>query len=92
MASDLENMAKMLLNSPQGSQVLANMDKLRDYMNKPESKQLVSMLAGQGGDAIKKAAAAAADGNQDAAKRMLVSLLSTPEGAQMAKTLLDLIK
>jgi hypothetical protein len=92
MANDYETLAKNLLNTPQGATVLANFDKIREYVNKPESRQLISQLAGKGGDALKNAAAAASGGDQDTAKRLIASLLSTPEGAQLAKTVLDIMK
>lgn len=92
MANDYESLAKNLLNSPQGATVLANYDKIRAYVNKPESKQLLSLLAGKGGDALKHAASAAAGGDQDTAKKLMTTLLSTPEGTQLAKAILDLIK
>ena len=92
MSGEYENLAKTLLNSPQGAAVLANFDKIRSYVNKPESRHLISLLAGKGGDALKNAAAAAAEGDQDTAKRLLSSLLSTPEGTQHVKAGWDMLK
>lgn len=92
MPNDLEAIAKTLLNSPQGSEVLGNYDKIRDYMNKPEGKQILSMLSGKNGDAVKSAAAAAARGDQETAKRLLTSVLSTPDGAKLAKIILEMMK
>jgi len=92
MNNDYESLAKSLLGSPQGATVLSNIDRIRSYVNKPESKKLITLLAGKGGDALKNAAAAAVDGDQDTARRLLSSLLSTPEGAALAKAVLDMLK
>ena len=49
------------------------------------------MLASDGGDAIKNAAAAAASGDQDQARVLLSTLLSSPEGAQLAAKIIEVV-
>lgn len=92
MSNEMDAMVKALLGTPQGAAVLSNMDKIKEFLNKPEGRQIVQMLSGKGGEAVKQAAGVAADGNPDQAKRMLAGVLSTPEGAQLAKTIMDLLK
>ena len=50
-----------------------------------------TLLASEGGDAIKSAAAAAASGDQDQARVLLSSLLSSPEGAQLTAKIIEVI-
>jgi len=92
MSNDFEALAKALLQSPKGEAVLKNLDKIQDLANNPEGRRLLAILSGKGGDALKNAAAAAAKGDQDTAKTLLSNLLSTPEGAQLAKAVLDMLK
>ena len=54
-------------------------------------RQLIAMLASDGGDAIKNAAAAAASGDQDQARVLLSTLLSSPEGAQLAAKIIEVV-
>ncbi len=90
--NEYEVLAKALLNTPQGAKVLGNLDKISALLNKPEGRQLLAMLAGGSGDALKTAAEAASKGDGDTAKKLLSSLLSTPEGIDMAKHIIDLMK
>ncbi len=50
------------------------------------------MLAGDGGDALKSAAEAAAKGNSEAAKSLISGLLSTREGAELARQIIETFK
>lgn len=90
--NEYEALAKALLNTPQGAKVLGNLDKISGLLNKPEGRQLLTMLAGGGADALKNAAEAATKGDSDTAKKLLSSLLSTPEGIEMAKHIVELMK
>ncbi|MGI6576716.1 MAG: hypothetical protein ACOX1Q_01445 [Eubacteriales bacterium] len=92
MTNDYEALAKALLQSPQGVAVLKNLDKIQDLANNPESQRLLAGISGKSGDALKSAAAAATKGDQDMAKRLLSSLLSTPEGTQLAKAVLEMMQ
>lgn len=59
--------------------------------NSQEGKQLLNALAGRGGDALKKAAQNAAQGDKDAASSLIAGLLSTKEGADLAKKVMTLM-
>ncbi len=89
---DLENLARTLLKTSQGAKVIANLDKISARLNTPEGKKVVQSLAGDGGDALKKAAGAASAGNADTAKNLLSSLLASKEGSALAKDIMDLVK
>jgi len=89
MPNDYENLAKVLMASPQGAKIVKSLDKLNAVAN--SGRQLISMLASEGGDAIKSAAAAAASGDQDQARVLLSSLLSSLEGAQLTAKIIEVI-
>lgn len=91
MSNEYEALARALLQSPQGVTVLKNMDKIQGLADKPESRKLIKLLSGKGGDALKTAAAAAAEGDKDMAMRLISGLLSTPEGTQLAKAIIDMM-
>ena len=91
MQNDYENLAKVLMASPQGAKIVKSLDKLNSVVNTESGRQLIAMLASDGGDAIKNAAAAAASGDQDQALVLLSTLLSSPEGAQLAAKIIEVV-
>ncbi len=91
MSNEYENLAKVLMASPQGAKIVKSLDKLNAVVSTDNGKQLINMLAGEGGDAIKNAAAAAATGDPDAARVLLSNLLANPEGAQLAAKIIEVI-
>lgn len=91
MQNDYENLAKVLIASPQGAKIVKSLDKLNSVVNTESGRQLIAMLASDGGDAIKNAAAAAASGDQDQARVLLSTLLSSPEGAQLAAKIIEVV-
>lgn len=91
MQNDYENLAKVLMASPQGAKIVKSLDKLNSVVNTEIGRQLIAMLASDGGDAIKNAAAAAASGDQDQARVLLSTLLSSPEGAQLAAKIIEVV-
>ena len=92
MANDYADLAKALLSGPSAGKALKNLDKVAALLGKPEGQALLKQLASGGGDALKKAAADAADGQTDAAKTLLNSLMTDPEGAALLKQILALAK
>ncbi len=88
----MEGLLRTLLASPQGAKVAGNMDKLRGLVDSPDGRALLAQLGGSGGNALKNAAAAAASGDKDAAARLISTLMSTPEGARLAFSLMSLLK
>ena len=91
MQNDYENLAKVLMASPQGAKIVKSLDKHNSVVNTESGRQLIAMLASDGGDAIKNAAAAAASGDQDQARVLLSTLLSSPEGAQLAAKIIEVV-
>lgn len=91
MQNDYENLAKILMASPQGAKIVKSLDKLNSVVSTESGRQLIAMLASDGGDAIKNAAAAAASGDQDQARVLLSTLLSSPEGAQLAAKIIEVV-
>ena len=91
MPNEYENLAKVLMASPQGAKIVKRLDKLNAIVNTDSGRQLIGMLASEGGDAIKNAAAAAANGDQDQARVLLSTLLQSPEGAQLAAKIIEVI-
>ena len=91
MQNDYENLAKVLMASPQGAKIVKSLDKLNSVVNTESGRQLIAMLASDGGDAITNAAAAAAGGDQDQARVLLSTLLSSPEGAQLAAKIIEVV-
>lgn len=90
--SDMEGLVRALLSTPQGAKVVGNMDKLKGFVESAEGRALMQQLGGAGGDALKSAAQAAASGSKDGAARLISTLMSSPEGAQLAMTLMNLLK
>ena len=91
MPNEYENLAKVLMASPQGAKIVKSLDKLNAIVNTDSGRELIGMLASEGGDAIKNAAAAAANGDQDQARVLLSTLLQSPEGAQLAAKIIEVI-
>ena len=87
----MEGLVRALLSTPQGAKVAGNMDKLKGFVESPDGRALMQQLGGAGGDALKTAAQAAANGDRDAAARLVSTLMSSPDGAKLAMTLMNLL-
>lgn len=92
MANDMEMLARALLGSKDGAKILANLDRFQKILSGQEGKKLLAHLAGGGGDALKRAAESAKDGDTDAAKKLLSTLLQTKEGAKLISQIIDVVK
>ncbi len=90
MATDFEALAKLLLARSQGGKGGGDFEKYKEMLNTPQGKQLLAQLSGGGGDALKQAAGAAAQGDSDALRKMMTTLLSSKEGATLVKQAMDL--
>ena len=90
--SDMDGILSALLSNPKGTKILGDLDKYRKLLDTPEGKALLSQISGGGGDALKKAAHEASQGDSDAAKKLIGSLLSSPEGAKLAGTIMAMAK
>jgi len=92
MSTDLGGLAKLFMTNPAAGRMLKNLDKVSAMLNNPEGQALLKQLSEGGGDALKKAAADAADGNKDAGKALLSSLMSDPEGAALIQKIMAMAK
>jgi hypothetical protein len=90
--NEYEALARALLSSPQGAKAIGNLNQITEALNKPEGKKLLGMLAGGGGDALKTAAESALKGDSESAKNLISGLLSTREGAELARQIIEMIK
>lgn len=89
MGREIPPAAQELLNKNKGK---VDLNAISSIMDSPEGKALLKQLSGSGGDALKKAAAAAADGDKGAVGRLMGSLLSSKEGQALAKQVMDISK
>lgn len=92
MPSEMELLARALLASTDGGKILENLDKFQKILDSAEGKKLLANLASGGGDALKKAAEQAKNGDKNAAKMLLTSLLQTKEGAALVSQIIDAVK
>jgi len=82
-----------IFNTPGGNQ--SAMQKASDYLNSPDGKVFLALVAGGGGDALKAAAGKAAMAGQpgqdkDALKILISSLMSSSEGMQLVSRVASL--
>ena len=92
MSKDIENLVKSLLNSPKGAQIMNNMDEINKIISSEQGKKMMQSLSDETGNAVKRAAQAAKDGEADLAKTYISKVLATKEGQEIAKKLMDLKK
>ena len=92
MPSEMELLARALLASTDGGKILENLDKFQKILDSAEGKKLLANLASGGGDALKKAAEQAKNGDNNAAKMLLTSLLQTADGAKLVSQIIDAVK
>ena len=90
MSNSLESAARSYLAANKGN--IPNFDKYMDLMNSPEGKQLLTSLSDKGGDSMKKSAQKAASGDSESAKQLISQMLSSSEGRELAKQVMDIYK
>lgn len=91
MMGDFENTAKTFMTSPQGLKIIKGLDRYNAAMNTPAGKQLLSMMAGNGSDALKSAAQAAMNASKDPGRALLQNLLSSKDGAALAAKVIEVL-
>ena len=90
MGNPLESIAKSFLES--NKKGIPNIDKYLGIMNSPEGRLLLGALSEKGGDSMKRSAQKAASGDTDAAKSLISQLLTSSEGRELAKQVMDIYK
>lgn len=92
MSNEYENLAKMILSTPQGTRIIQSLDRMNAFMLTPKGSDLLTILANGGSDAIKQCAIAALSETKDKAKSAISSLLSSQEGAALAAKLIEIMR
>lgn len=82
MVSRIEEMAGNILSTPKGAAMLSNIDNIMKVLNSPDGRKLMEMVGGAGGDALKKAASAAAQ-SSNPTKTLINGLMSTQDGSAL---------
>jgi len=90
--SDLEGFLGTLLSNPNNAKTLGDLEKYKSLLGSPEGKALLSQLSGNQRTALTKAAQDASQGDTDSARKLISSLLSTPDGMKLAKSIMDMMK
>jgi hypothetical protein len=91
MPGEIENAARSMMSSPQGMKVIKVLDQFNAAMNTENGRQLIQMLASDGGDALKAAAKSAISARRDPGRALLHSLLNTQEGASLAAKIIEVM-
>lgn len=91
MQNAFENTAKSFMTSPQGIRIIKGLDKYNAAMNTPAGKQLLTMMAGSGSDALKSAAQASLNAQKDPGRALLQNLLSSKDGAALAAKVIEVL-
>ena len=87
MANDMERLARALMAGTPGKQAAGSMEQLGKLLKTEDGQRLLTLLAAGGADTLKAAAQAALRGDEQSAKAAMAKLLSTREGAELAKKL-----
>ncbi|MBE6993056.1 MAG: hypothetical protein E7423_00205 [Ruminococcaceae bacterium] len=90
MPGEYDSMARAFMGTPQGARIIGFLDQLNRLMQGPEGRELLSLLGGSGGEALKRAAQSAAVSGRDPARALLSGLLSSPEGTALVAKIIEL--
>lgn len=91
MPGEIENMARSMMSSPQGMKIIKGLDKYNALMNTEGGRQLITILAGSGSDALRAAAQATLPTAKDPGRALLQNLLATKEGAALAAKVIEVM-
>lgn len=91
MANDMESLAQTLLGA-QGKDAAGTVRRLAAALNTPQGQQLLALLSSGSVQTVRRAAQAAASGDQTAARAELARLVSTPEGAAAVRLLAQMLQ
>ena len=85
-----DDITRAIFSSPQSGAILRNMEAIINAINSAEGRRLLRHLGSSGSDALRKAAASATDA-PNAAKTLISSLASDPEGSALISELFAVI-
>ena len=91
MPGEIENIARSMMSTPQGLKIIKVLDQYNAAMNTESGRQLITLLGGTGGDALKNASSIAVKAPKDHGKVLLSSLLSTKDGAALVAKIIEVI-
>jgi len=91
MPGDMDNIARNFMTSPQGIKMIRGLDQFNTLLSSENGRQLLAMLSGGGGDALKSAASAASVAPKDRGRALISSLLASKEGAALASKIIELL-
>lgn len=92
MSNEYENLAKIILATPQGTKIISTIEKFSAFAATKEGEELITLVATGGADAIKNSAVAALNGEGDKAKTIITTLLSSQEGATLAAKIIEILR
>ena len=92
MATDMEKLLKNLSDKPEAKRAMENIGDVKGLVDSQEGKAILNQLSDQNAAHVKKAADAAAAGDTAAAKQLLSKVLSTKEGATLARQVMEMVK
>ncbi len=85
---DLEALARALLSGGAGPAAAGTLDQLRGYLGTAEGQRALAQLTAGNADTVRAAAQAALRGDGAGTRSALAALLSTPEGAALARQII----
>lgn len=91
MPGEIEMIARSMMSTPQGIKIIKVLDQYNTAMNTEAGGQLLEMLSGAGGDALKAASASAVKAPKDHGKALISALLSSKEGTALVAKLIEVI-
>lgn len=72
-----------ITQSPEAAALLQNKAAIKEILQSPDTKKLMSMLTSQNGDGLKQAAEQAKKGDISSISAMMQKLMSSSEGASL---------
>ncbi|MCL1819747.1 MAG: hypothetical protein FWG36_03715 [Oscillospiraceae bacterium] len=88
--NNLESLAKNLLEK--GKSSIPGLDKYMGILESAEGKRLLGQLSASGGESLTDAAKKAADGDSEATKKLIQTIMTSKEGRDLARQIMDMGK
>ena len=92
MSNEYENLAKIILSTPQGTKIINTIEKFSAFASTKEGVEIITLVASGGADVLKQSAQAALNTEGDKAKTIITTLLSSQEGATLAAKIIEILR
>ena len=92
MNNQYMDMANMLLNSPNGANIMKNLGKLKQIIDTPEGKKFISNIAQNKSDSLKEAINAISSNDKAKAKAILSGMVSGADGEKIVSQILKVLE